>query len=209
MRVDSLRRSNGELRDAILGVLADGRPRTARDLAAEIGGSQHNMKQTLQRLARAGRIMRDARLLNLRSEPRGRLYTLPEFEDRLPADEVSWFDPVQPPPLRKRSIPGKLTRRPRGAIRSAVVALLADRRPRRPSEVAAAIGITITHARTALRRAAKAGVIARDRREQHIGREERLFAALEVEDSLPESDRPWFEHVRRPSPAAGGEPCQR
>lgn len=193
------RRASGALRDAILGVLGDGRPRTARDLAAVIGGSQHNMKQTLQRLARADVVVRDARLLNLRSEPRGRLYTLPEHADRLPADEVSWFDPVQPPPRRRRSVPGKLTRRPRGAIRSAVVALLADGQPRRASEVASAIGITTTHARTALRRAAVAGVIARDRRERRMGRVERLWTVPAHEDALPESDRPWFEDFSRPA----------
>jgi len=197
-----MRRRNGEVRDAILRVLADGVPRTAGQLAVIIGGTRHNMKQTLQRLARRGLVVRDARLLCLRSEPRERLYTLPEFEDRLPVDEISWFDPVQPPPLRKRSIPGQLTRRPRGSIRSAVVALLADGRPRGASKVAEAIGITRTHARTALRRAAEAGVIARDRREQHIGQRERLFAALAVEDVLPESDNPWFEHISRPAPAA-------
>lgn len=193
------RRSNGELRDAILGVLADGRPRTARDLAAEIGGSQHNMKQTLQRLARAGRIMRDARLLNLRSEPSARLYALPEHADQLPADDVSWFDTVQPAPRRRRSVPGQLTRRPRGAIRSAVLALLADGHPRTASQVASAIGITHTHARTALRRAAEAGAIVRDRRERRMGRVERLWTVLAHEESLPESDRPWFEDFSRPA----------
>lgn len=199
MRVDSLRRRNGELRDAILGVLADGRPRTARDLAAVIGGSQHNMKQTLQRLARAGRILRDARLLYLRSAPRARLYALLEHADRLPVDAISWFDPDQPPPRRRRSIPGQLTRRPRGAIRSAVLALLADGQPRTASQVASAIGITNTHARTALRRAAEAGAIVRDRRERRMGRVERIWTVPAHEDALPESDRPWFEDFSRPA----------
>lgn len=199
MRVDSLRRRNGELRDAILGVLADGRPRTARDLADVVGGSQHNIKQTLQRMARAGVILRDARLLNLRSEPRARLYALPEHAEQLPADDVSWFDPVQPPPRRRRSVPGQLTRRPRGAIRSAVLALLADGEPRTASQVSAAIGITPTHARTALRTAAEAGLIARDRRERRMGRVERLWTVPAHEDALPESDRPWFEDFSRPA----------
>jgi len=201
-------RAPGEVRDAVLRVLADGVPRTSRQLADLIGGTRHNMKQTLQRMARAGMVTRDARLLCLRSEPRERLYALPEFDDRLPADDVSWFDPVQPPPIRKRRPPGQLTRRPRGAIRSAVIALLADNRPRGASQVATALGITKTHARTALRRAAEAGVIARDRRERRMGREERLFAALEVEDSLPESDRPWFEDFSQPTPAVRGDTCR-
>ncbi len=159
-------------------------------------------------MARAGALVRDARLLHLRSEPRARLYALPEHADQLPVDAVSWFDPDQPQPRRRRSIPGQLTRRPRGAIRAAVLALLADGQPRTASQVATAIGISNTHARTALRTAAEAGAIVRDRRERRMGRVERLWTVPAFEDSLPESDRPWFEDVERRAPAAQGASCR-
>lgn len=93
------RRKKNTVVNATLAILSDGEPRTTSELAKLTETTMRGMQSTLNRMAVKGLIVRDG--MPLRMGWRQRLYTLPQFEYKLPQSDNPWWE--SPPLCATRS----------------------------------------------------------------------------------------------------------